>query len=96
MGQWLLYSNEVTKLLAANLSKVSQLAIFHVIGDLAGALVTQFGDGSGFLGVANTREQISYLVRIHAGCGDLDWTSPIEIVVAKCKCELLELCLCQI
>ena len=82
--------------MAADLSKVTQLALSHVIGDLAGALVRQFGDGSSFLGVANTSEQISYLVSIHAGCGYLYWTSPIEIVMAQCKRELLKLCLCQI
>ena len=45
---------------------------------------------AGFL--AEVHEKLGYLVRIHARCGNLDCSCPVEIVVAEIEGELLYYC----
>jgi hypothetical protein len=40
--------------------------------------------------LANRGKKLGDLVGVHAGCRDLDWTSPVEVAVAKIVSELLE------
>ena len=62
-----------------------------IVSDLLRRLARQLLDVSLLLGVANAREQISDLVRVHAGSRHLDWASPVEVVVTKGEGQLLDL-----
>ena len=43
--------------------------------------------------LAKVHEELSDLVSVHAGSGHLDGTSPVEVVVAEVKSQLLNHCL---
>jgi len=55
------------------------------------SLVAIVGHSSRLLGVADTREQVSNLVRVHAGSRYLDGAGPVEIVMAQGECQLFKL-----
>ena len=42
-------------------------------------------------GVANSCEQISNLMGVHAGSRHFDGTGPVEVVMAQGKCQVLQL-----
>ena len=62
-----------------------------VIGYLLRRLVAEVAHSARLFRVADTREQVGNLVCIHARGGHLDWTSPVEVVMAQVECQLLNL-----
>ena len=70
---------------------VERLLLPNIVGQLLrGNIVSVRLDVALFLRIADRREQIGDLVRVHARSGNLDWASPVEVVVAQGEGELLE------
>ena len=65
------------------------LLLSDVVSNLLGALVAEVGHGTRLLRVANAGEEVCDLVGVHAGRGDLDRASPIEVIMSQSKGELL-------
>ena len=85
MRQRFLLPDIVAHLASTNLGEIATLTFRnHVTTHLV-----EGGEGLGFPRVANPREQVCYLMRVHAGRGYFDWTGPVEIVVAEGKGERL-------
>ena len=66
------------------------------VSDRVRVHVFEGGKLTSLLRVADSGEQVGNLVRVHAWRRHLDWTSPIEIVVAESEDELLQLELGQV